>query len=168
MVEVKTLKDKLCEDIKEFQTPNHPIFKDTLLGTQKQIHTFNEIKKRLNRLWRSIFTNESYDTGYVLGKRGTVSLINYEKKIAIVLTVNTSNRNKEVSIERLQKFSEEHSVAGTPEYKLVYAVINGAPEEYNTNNVFCLSGEKVFDFILGDRKTEVVRDLKRNIRVAPL
>ena len=163
MVEVKTLFDKLSEEIKKFQTPDHPIFRDTFLNTKEQIHTFNEIKKRLNRLWRSIFTNESYDNGYVQGKRNTVSLINYEKRIAIVLSVNASNRNKEVSIMRLHKFSEEH-----PEYKLVYAVINGTSEEYNTNNVFCLSGEKVFDFILGNRKTEVLNEIKQCIQMAPL
>ena len=158
MAEVKTLKDRLVGEIKEFQRPQHPIFKDTLLDTQKQIHTFNEIKKRLNRIWRFLFTNESYDTGYIIPQKSTVSLINYEKKIAVVLAVNTSVRNKEVSIERLEKFNEEN-----PGYKLIYAVINGAPEEYNTNNVFCLSGEKVFDFILGSKKTEVLSELKRSI-----
>ena len=168
MCEVKTLKDRLTEDIKKFQSPQHPIFKDTLLDLQKHAHTFNEIKKRLNRLWRMIFTNE---TDYVLGKKGTPSIINYEKKIAVVLTVNTSIRNKEVSLQRLEKFSEEN-----PEYKLVYAVINGAPEEYYidrssskaNSSILCLSGDKVFDFILGDRKDEVLNELKKYIQKVPL
>ena len=90
-----------------------------------------------------------------LGKRGTVSLINHEKKIAIVLTVTSSTRNKEVSIQRLNKYNDE-----CPGYKLVYAVINANTEEYCINNVFCLSGEKVLDFILGEQKQRVLNEIK--------
>ena len=93
-----------------------------------------------------------------LGKRGTVSLINHEKKIAIVLTVTSSTRNKEVSIERLNKFNELSGAnAG---YKLEYAVLNAPTEEYCINNVFCLSGEKVLDFILGEQKQRVLNEIK--------
>ena len=69
MAEDKTVEEKITNDMKPFQPINHPVFKDTLLELQKEIHKFNEVKMTMIRIWRFIFTNEKYDSGYIFGKR---------------------------------------------------------------------------------------------------
>jgi hypothetical protein len=123
-------------------------------------YLLTRLRMRIGEAWENVLT----DFGFVKQRSG-LDLVNHQRKIAIELKNSyrtDSSGARKWTHEVLKRYKREH-----PQYTVVYGTINYKSDDgkiQNKDDITYLYGNKFLDYILQDRKDEVIATLRNAVR----